>query len=122
MSLLNVYMAGLFDGEGHVGVIGGSNERHHQLRVAISMCDSEPLDILYGKYGGNLRSRVRPERTRRVWDWNITGRPAMEFLSDILLPHTGYKHGKGRPLPLKMWIKREEIKTSLVAMRGVPDV
>lgn len=130
------YAAGLFDGEGHVGVMGGNNDRTHQLRVSVSMCDPEPLDFLQERYGGNVQKRIRPGRHRWVFDYYVTGGKAIDLLTDILphskgkfrqvvkaleFPHMGYVYGKGRPIPNGVIARRQRVKADLVNLRRARD-
>ena len=81
------YSAGLFEGEGHVGItrkqVAGLPPSY-VLRVGIKMGDREPLDRLCAQWGGRVRLRPeKDERRRDMFAWNIEGQKALAFLGAI---------------------------------------
>ena len=84
-----IYAAGLFEGEGHIGI------RAHRprgflsyvLEVVVRMCDREPVERLQAHWGGNIRvsqpSGEAVDRVRPAFMWVLSSRQAARFLRDI---------------------------------------
>src|SRR3990167_2529472 len=79
--LLDAYLAGIFDGEGSVG-IQLNKKNFISVGVRVSMCDPEPIDALAGRFGGTRRISSRKSYTGRdVHIWGIHNGLAVEALS-----------------------------------------
>lgn len=66
MELSDQYIAGLFDGEGHV-CIGHDDKR---MNVGVSSCDRRVLDALHDRFGGHViehRRKLLHQRTLYQW-------------------------------------------------------
>ena len=84
---LLAYMAGIIDGEGHIGIYGSFNHKlskhkSHYLRVSVGNNCKELLDIFKAKLGGGLSSE-QPPKGKLIWRWTITGNNAKQLLKDI---------------------------------------
>jgi len=80
------YIAGLFDGEGSVGLYsnGGSGFGVRVQMVQTETATSRPLwESLQSTYGGGI-SYVKSDRHRPKMNWALSGSKAIEFLNDIL--------------------------------------
>lgn len=83
-SAQDYYLAGLFDGEGTVGVYHRPENPDGQYKTrvvaAVSMCDKEPLSALAARFGGGLIEEKPTLAGRRLWKWYIVGCKAKEAL------------------------------------------
>lgn len=86
------YVAGLFDGEGSIGIyrigyIQANRKRGLQLKIVISLTNEEPLILLKSEWGGNIQfdqhqSKKNPKH-RPSFVWNLHQGQAGKFLEDI---------------------------------------
>jgi hypothetical protein len=82
---LEVYSAGLFDGEGSVGVYRKKRGKYirHDLHVGIKMTDINPLQYLRAYFGGSISfPRVSGNR-KKQYAWQLTATKAVNFLEKI---------------------------------------
>jgi hypothetical protein len=84
------YVAGLFDGEGHVSIAieKPSKERRritrsHSLRLTVTNTNYEVIHWLQGQFGGHISEYQKRERSRRCWAWRLNGNQACVFLMQI---------------------------------------
>src|SRR6266566_7260745 len=97
MTLSIQYIAGLFDGEGHVSITfttrdyRGKVYRYHRLELGIT---NSCLDVLQqvertfrkGRISGRIRPHLGGEFTRqKIWEYKAGSKQACEILK-ILLP------------------------------------
>ena len=78
------YIAGLFDGEGYVGVASWHNGGSYLLRCTIANMDLNVLQKIEKQFGGKLRIMGFPKGNRRVCfkiTWN--SKECREFLEKI---------------------------------------
>lgn len=135
------YAAGLFDGEGYVGIQNTNNDRtgtRHRRRVTIVMCDPEPLEFLQERYGGRVYRRSTDSRGGRVtFGWHMTAREDIDaFLQDILpfsickreqieealrYPYPERWACGGNPVPSEITALRQEISDNLKAPKEPRD-
>ena len=86
LTLANIdyYLAGVFDGEGTIGVYHRSwrgTDGPTRIIVAVAMCDKPPLKAFHERFGGRLRlDRVIPSG-RHLWKWYRVGTSAKEALT-----------------------------------------
>lgn len=85
------YTAGLFDGEGSVGIycpVGG----HHHVQVHLSSTDADILLWLKELFGGYVGSMTRPKDLVRkpAWQWVVSSNGAKEFLQ-LIRPYSKMK-------------------------------
>jgi len=83
--ITNAYAAGLFDGEGHVGV---SMHKRGDINavVQVSMCSYETLARLQQFWGGSLKNYGPSTKGYRTdyWRWVLSGRDNIrDFLLDV---------------------------------------
>lgn len=83
------YFAGLFDGEGTIGVsiLAGKRKdikRTYFVRISINMCDAIVLRDLHHYYGGTFMhiKRTNPKH-RDLYAWILTSKKAYIFLKDV---------------------------------------
>ena len=78
------YVAGLFDGEGHIGVGSPRSNPHGQVRVSISNSCLPVLTRLKTQYKGSIYEISGSLRKRRIYQWQISNkRGQIRFLKDI---------------------------------------
>ena len=107
LTMLDIaYLAGFFDGEGHVGIdtrASKARAHHHpsyHLKVTISQVESDEtmmiLNHLRDQYGGSIYIKdnsVRNSKWRRAAEWTVVARGAARFLQDIH-PHVILKRAQ----------------------------
>lgn len=83
----NSYFAGLFEGEGFVGLQSRrlrSGHRSYCVRIGILLTDFEPLAELQANVGGNITVRPRQHVGHRdAYVWMTTGARAGGFLRSV---------------------------------------
>lgn len=80
----NQYWAGLFDGEGYVGL--GHNKAKAStfiLHVRVVNCNEYPLTLLVEQFGGSVYNTESGQRKHRLYCWTAYGNNAATFLSAI---------------------------------------
>lgn len=83
------YAAGIFDGEGHVGIVvtkNGRGEVYHRLMLDITNTNIEIIHWLFERWDGvihNPRYFAR-EEWRTAHRWTVCDGRAMRFLEDVL--------------------------------------
>lgn len=90
------YLAGIFDGEGHV-CIQRSNSRKgmtsafHNLDIGITNTDEDLISSLHDIYGGHVGSTgIRGQHRTNCYRWRLNGPNTISFLK-LLLPHLKIK-------------------------------
>lgn len=82
MTLSRGYVAGFFDGEGHVGFVRIHGKVYP--RVMIGNTNREVLATLQEQFEGDLReARGRESAWKPYWIWRLSYRRAVEFLDWI---------------------------------------
>lgn len=135
----DAYFAGLFDGEGTVGIAAPtpSAPRRYRLFVRIGMVTPAPLDALQHAYGGSVRETRPPSREhpnhRPVWYWQAQDataaaalhrmRPALivkRDAADIALRFADLRAPRGKPLTDAQLEERAALRRALmeVTRRG----
>ena len=125
------YMAGLFDGEGYVGVNRNSLNGRLGLKIVIANTVRDPLDEARAHWGGCFTRkpyRMRGSHWKDSWGWEITGSAAYGFLTDIL-PYLRIKKAqadcalqfpigkKRKPVTAEMQAQREAVRDELIALK-----
>ena len=81
------YAAGLLDGRGVI-VIGaskyGRGHVNHWLQVSIRASEKEPLEMLKGRFDGEISGAARAPKSG--WLWRAMGHDALQFLRRVR-PH-----------------------------------
>lgn len=80
------YVAGLFDGEGSVGIYPFGKWKSLQLRCQIALCNEDVVGQLKEKYGGFTTSNLL-KSGKAIHKWYIGSNKAEAFLRDIR-PHS----------------------------------
>ena len=88
------YIAGLFDGEGSVGVYGNqrSKQGFHlrtQLCQGASKLSQQIFDELMTSFGGNLSTTISLS-SKPYYNWQLNSDKAVHFL-EVILPHLRLK-------------------------------
>jgi len=87
------YMAGLYDGEGYIGIVTGKRKHRptddYRLYCKLGMCNPYLPQLFQSHFGGLLTTH-KLENRRRVWVWQIVNEPAAQFLK-ALLPYLRLK-------------------------------
>lgn len=78
------YLAGLFDGEGNVGMV--PKESGFYLRVGISNTHKGVLDEIMDQFGGKINTRKPKGKCKECHQWVATYGPALRFL-EAVKPH-----------------------------------
>jgi len=130
------YIAGLFDGEGSVGVYDRAGQTGQFLSVSIANTVAEPLERLLPLYKSSLKQKPIPKRgLRHPYTWFVQGAEALRFLRDIH-PHTIVRReqiavalrfplgpGGNARTPPEVFALRIELRDTLMAMKragGLP--
>jgi hypothetical protein len=85
------YTAGLFDGEGTVGIRalpkkGDTEKKYHSVMVAITSTDTAVTDWLQAHFGGKINANHKENAARNykdAWKWSLYARHAAAFLEAI---------------------------------------
>src|SRR3990167_6141130 len=86
------YAAGLIDGEGCIQIkkVNNFNRKRnaeYDLQVSMNLCDGEPIDFMYGAFGGKvyfLQPYDKESNRLPNYRWEIMREPAKKFLKQIL--------------------------------------
>ena len=84
------YIAGLFDGEGNIGIVKRRNHPHattpiYHLVARVGMVDEIIPRWLQMAFGGYIHRRRRPDpKHRDVYTWSVGYGTAADFLKTIL--------------------------------------
>lgn len=114
------YLAGLFDGEGCVGIYARKPRppkypyTTYSLHCKVGMSDPRPLRLLHDLFGGSFRQCRQLPNRRIIWVWETACRSSEKFLKKIssftlvktsqinialkYLELTAHKSGKARSL------------------------
>ena len=79
-----IYLAGIFDDEGWVGIVGGNS---YPMRVScmVKMTNREVPELLQSTFGGSVGEKYWYERNghRPQYCWQVTAATARKFLSEV---------------------------------------
>lgn len=90
---LLAYMAGIFDGEGTVGIKkylpkGNNRTMCYFLYLRIGMQSFDVMNLFKETFGGSLNEeRVRQEGKNPIWRWDATGKSHVAAILGALLPY-----------------------------------
>ena len=85
------YFAGLFDGEGHVGIWCHTQGRQYYLQAEITNTHQGIIEQLQNKFAGYIYSMKRYSSNHRpTWGWRLQSRSAFNFLK-IIYPYSRIK-------------------------------
>jgi hypothetical protein len=132
------YIAGIFDGEGHVSIdrTEGAKSTHapvHYLQVGVTNTDRDLIEWLLCTYGGHVgRTGLRDGHRRDAYRWRLTGPPGAKFLRElqpflrikrrqaeiaIEFAHEMATRQRGKSLTEYEVDRREELRQTLKASR-----
>jgi len=97
---MKFYLAGLFDGEGYIGITRMVSQKGYIgycLYAGVNMVDKEPPELFHKYFGGslNLRQAYKDPATRPTWRWQVESKKAYEFIT-ILQPCLRVKKQKAK--------------------------
>jgi hypothetical protein len=81
-----IYAAGLFEGEGAVGIAKSKTAAGHprySLYVSVHMADREPMEAFAAKWGGGIYPSMRGEGRRPTFLWRLEHAAALPVLEAI---------------------------------------
>lgn len=85
------YFAGLFDGEGCVGLYNRSDGNGFASSISITNTNRIPLDELQSKFGGYVNSKKGIAKNfQLIHNWVIYGKSSVKFLN-LILPYLRIK-------------------------------
>ena len=81
----NLYIAGLFDGEGTVTLTKSSKNDKFKIPVAsVSSTSYELLKFLQDNYGGSIsKQKIYKENHKQSWSWKLSYQKALFFFKNI---------------------------------------
>jgi hypothetical protein len=88
------YIAGLFDGEGHVTITcqgGIPTRRSHALHVGFTNCDLAILVWLQQRIGGRIHPKAPHRGWRQSWTLRVNRRSDVATVLSLLEPHVKIK-------------------------------
>jgi len=89
--LSDVYVAGLFDGEGYMGIKNFKGKTYLRYRLAIANQHKGVLELIKNRFGGNI---YKKDNKIECWQWEINNKQeAINFLEKII-PHLIVKKEK----------------------------
>lgn len=81
------YVAGLIDGEGHIGLRVGKSAHqtavYREVLLAVGMTDEGIIRELHDQFGGYLHVEERADGHRTMYRWQLTSDRAVEVLRSI---------------------------------------
>jgi hypothetical protein len=80
------YLAGFFDGEGHIAIGLNKNpggKRRWYLRFAVHQVDPRPLRLFRERYGGSIQFTARVGQQRPIYEWVATSIKAYAALKEL---------------------------------------
>jgi hypothetical protein len=137
------YIAGLIDGEGHIGITSSFDKKKsknpsHAARVVVTNCDARLVQWLHRSVGGGLVEvdHKQRDRWRTCYRWVLNGQNAEDMLRAVMsylvikreqaeivlqLRATGRGAWRGRGLASEVVAEREALKVqiNLLNKRGV---
>ncbi len=90
---INIYTAGLFDGEGCISIAKGRkgkkysnpNSFYHKLYVCVANTSEKIILFLHKNYGGHLYTQKRRSPRHKIgYRWGLTQQQAEDFLKEML--------------------------------------
>jgi len=84
------YIAGLFDGEGHITLYRSNSETwkrrfpRYEIQIGVTNNDRNVIYWLKKLYGGSIRERFRDHpRWKTCYNWKLSSNQATDFLKKI---------------------------------------
>ncbi len=85
-----IYLAGLFDGEGSIGIWSNGKKNGKRIEMEIKMAHEPIMDWLVATFGGTKVSRPQPNGWEHQWRWRVTGGKARRLYRAVS-PHLKIK-------------------------------
>lgn len=105
------YMAGIFDGEGSVGIYlvkGGKGYSYHALKATVSMVEPVAVTMLHEAYGGGLFLQDVKANSRTRLNFNVHGQNCVDMLID-LSPYLRVKRPQA-DVAIEYWYARTDMR------------
>ena len=132
------YAAGIFDGEGTVGIrllrkSGHQEKRYHSVMIAVTSTELALTDWLQAHFGGNVNQNHRENAERNykdAWKWTLFARHAAAFL-EAVRPYLIIKehqarvalelrdemgNGRNTPITPELFAHRESLRQQLKSL------
>ena len=94
------YIAGLFDGEGHISIVKmppslkwRTKSSHYRLDIGITNTNQDIIYWVNGIFNGRICKRTRSEKWHTCWEWRRSNNGAQEFL-EVILPFLKIKRSQ----------------------------
>lgn len=84
------YIAGIFDGEGSIGVSiarpkGARKTNSYRVRMRVSMCDDRAIILLQELFGGKIKTHQPSNPKHKLqYDWMLRSWDARQALKELL--------------------------------------
>lgn len=80
------YLAGFFDGEGHIRISKHSKRGSYMLQISVVQAEQNPLQFFKEVFGGTISSRLTDYRggKRALFTWQASSKVAEEALRAML--------------------------------------
>ncbi len=88
------YIAGFFDGEGHIRIQRHSTRcKTMMLQCTACQAEEEPLTFIQERFGGTVKRRTTKYKgqDKVLWEWQVSSKSAERFL-DAILPYMRCKY------------------------------
>ncbi len=80
------YFAGLFDGEGTIGLAKMAKQNSYSFSLGVGMTSPKAINDLHNAFGGRIWLKEYPNpKWRPLWNWYVYGKRA-ELILRTLLP------------------------------------
>lgn len=84
MKEINIYTAGLFDGEGTVTLCSRNKNKMRSPKVSIPSTSYELMEFLKSNYGGHISTKKKyKEHHKQSWSWSLSYNKVIKFLKAI---------------------------------------
>lgn len=87
------YLAGLFDGEGYIGVIPEKGTKHMRYRVEITNQHKGILEQIQAEFGGRLWLKYGQ---RECWQLSLENKEKVKYFLTVIEPHLIIKKEKAK--------------------------
>jgi len=77
------WIAGLFEGEGTVGITGGGKRPYTRMFVSLTSTDYEIVKAFVDRWSGQLWIKQATGNARRHWTWRLSCKKAEAYLIQI---------------------------------------
>ena len=88
------YLAGLFDGEGSVGIYERKDSLFPSIQLVIQMTDIKDVRDLYELFGFGSFSTFQRDGRKEVGIWKISKRSDLQMIIPRMLPYSRVKYSQ----------------------------